>query len=128
MREVIFSKNAPKAVGPYSDAVKVGNLLFIGGKDTRDYQTLEIVQGDFEEEVRTSMNNLMVALEAGGSSMNDLVKVNVYLADIRYFDRFNKVYAEYFEDPQNVPTRTTIEAKLWGSISIEIEAIAYIKS
>lgn len=127
MREVIFTDKTPKSVGPYSDAVRVGNLLFVGGKDTRDPKTQEIVRSGIEDEARTCMNNIKAAVEAGGSSMDQLVKVNVYLADIRDFDSFNKVYEEFFADYENVPTRATLEAKLWGGISVEIEAIAYVK-
>lgn len=127
MREVIFTDAAPVSVGPYAPAVRVGNILYVGGKDTQDPVTKEVVRSSFEDEVRASMDNLKAAVEAGGSSMDQLVKVNAYLADIRYFDRFNEVYGEYFSDHSNVPTRTTIEAKLWNSINVEIEAIAYIK-
>lgn len=126
MREVIFTKNTPDSVGPYSDAVRVDNLLFVGGKDTRDPKTQEIVDSGIEDEARTCMNNIKAAVEAGGSSMDQLVKVNVYLADIRDFDAFNKVYKEFFPDEENVPARAALEAKLWGGISCEVEAIAYI--
>lgn len=127
MREVIFSDKTPKSVGPYSDAVRVGNLLFVGGKDTRDPKNGEIVRTGIEDETRTCMNNIKAAVESGGSSMSQLVKVTVYLADIRDFDSFNKIYGEFFPDPKNVPTRAALEAKLWGGISVELEAIAYVE-
>ena len=126
MRKVIFSEKTPQSVGPYCDAVKVGNLLVCGGQGPLDPVTQEIFRGEFEEEVRITMNNLKSAVESGGSSMDQLVKVNVYLSDIRYFDRFNKVYAEFFSDPENVPTRVLCEAKLYGSINVEVEALAYV--
>lgn len=127
MREVIFAENTPEAVGPYCDAVRVGNLLVCGGQGPLDPETGEIFRGDFDDEVRLTMNNLKAAAEDGGSSMNQLVKINVYLADIRDFDRFNKVYAEYFPDKQNVPTRVLCEARLFGQINVEVEALAYVE-
>jgi len=126
LREVIFAESTPKAVGPYCDAVRVGNLLVCGGQGPLDPETGEIFKGTFEEEVRLTMNNLKGAVEDGGSSMDQLVKINVYLADIRDFDRFNAVYAEYFPDHSNVPTRVLCEAKLFGQINVEVEALAYI--
>jgi len=128
MRKVIFAETTPNAVGPYSDAVRVGNLLVCGGQGPLDPVTQEVYRGDFEEEVRITMNNLKRSVEAGGSSMDRLVKVNVYITDIKNFDRFNKVYAEFFSDPSNVPTRVLCQvAGLWGGINVEVEALAYVE-
>lgn len=127
MRKVIFCESTPKAVGPYCDAVRVGNILVCGGQGPLDPETSEVYRGDFEEEVRITMNNLKRAVEEGGSSMDKLIKVNVYLTDIKNFDRFNKVYAEFFPDPKNVPTRVLCQvAGLWGGINVEVEALAYV--
>ncbi len=128
MRTVIFADNTPDAVGPYSDAVRVGNMLVCGGQGPLDPVTQEVFRGDFEEEVRITMNNLKKSVESGGSSMEQLVKVNVYITDIKNFDRFNKVYAEFFSDPKNVPTRVLCQvAGLWGGINVEVEALAYVE-
>lgn len=126
MRELIFAESTPKAVGPYCDAVRVGNLLVCGGQGPINPITGEIFRGSFEDEVRLTMNNLKGAVEEGGSFMDQLVKVNVYLADIRNFDRFNEVYAEYFPNQNNVPTRVLCQAKLFGQINVEVEALAYV--
>lgn len=129
MRQVIFAQSTPDAVGPYSDAVKVGNLLVCGGQGPIDPITQEVFRGEFEEEVRLTMNNLKRSVEAGGSSMQQLIKVNVYITDINNFDRFNKVYAEFFSDQRNVPTRVLCQvAGLWNGINVEVEALAYAEA
>ncbi|WP_180954597.1 RidA family protein [Bacillus sp. V5-8f] len=128
MRKVINTENTPNAVGPYSDAVRVGNLLVCGGQGPIDPVTQRVYSGEFEQEVRITMNNLKAAVEAGGSSMENLVKVNVYLTDINDFESFGKVYREFFKDRYNMPTRVLCQvAGLWGGIRVEVEALAYVE-
>lgn len=125
MKKIVFTDKAPKPVGPYSQGVKAGNFLFVAGQIPIDPDTGEIVKGDFEEQVRRVMENIRAVVEAAGGSMESIVKVTVYLKNIKLFDRFNKVYAEYF--PKEPPARVVVEvSNLPKDVELEVEAIAYI--
>ncbi|AAL80792.1 deaminase [Pyrococcus furiosus DSM 3638] len=124
MKEVIFAENAPKPIGPYSQAIKAGNFLFIAGQIPIDPKTGEIVKGDIKAQTRQVLENIKAILEAAGYSLTDVVKVTVYLKDMNDFAKMNEVYAEYFGESK--PARAAVEvSRLPKDVLIEIEAIAY---
>ncbi|HII61291.1 2-iminobutanoate/2-iminopropanoate deaminase [Pyrococcus horikoshii] len=124
MKEVIFTENAPKPIGPYSQAIKAGNFLFIAGQIPIDPKTGEIVKGDIKDQTRQVLENIKAILEAAGYSLNDVIKVTVYLKDMNDFAKMNEVYAEYFGESK--PARVAVEvSRLPKDVLIEIEAIAY---
>jgi 2-iminobutanoate/2-iminopropanoate deaminase len=123
-REQLSSSRAPKAVGPYSSAVRAGDFIFVSGMGPIDPSTRQVIRDDFERAVRQTLQNVRCILEDNGSSLDDVVKTTVYLKDMERFLEMNGIYAEYFGDP--APARTTVQAaRLPLDIDIEIEAIAY---
>lgn len=127
-KEVVWTDNAPKPVGQYSPATRVGNLLIVGGNGPIDPKTGAVLRGNFEEEVRLTLSNMLAVVEAGGARPENVLKVTVYLTDIKNFDRFNKVYSEFFPDQRRAPTRAVIGVSgLWGDISVETECIAVVE-
>ena len=125
MKEVIFTDKAPKPVGPYSQAIKAGNFLFIAGQIPLDPETGTLVEGSFQDKVRRVLENIKAIVEAGGGSLNDIVKVTVYLKDIDKYSEFNEVYSEYFKDSK--PSRVVVGvSNLPKGVDLEVEAIAYI--
>jgi len=124
VKEVIYTDKAPKPIGPYSQAIKVGSWLFLSGQIPIDPRSGDIVEGDIEVQTRRVLENIKAILENAGFTLGDIVKVTVYLVDLNDFPRFNKVYSEYFKDKP--PARTTVQvAALPRSVRIEIDAIAY---
>ncbi|TVM36828.1 RidA family protein [Oceanidesulfovibrio marinus] len=120
--EAISTEKAPKAVGPYSQAVKTGNLLFVSGQLPIDPATGSMVEGTIQDKTRRSLTNLAAVAEAGGTSLKNAVKVTVFLADIADFAAANEVYKEFFESP--FPARSAVQvAALPLGGQIEIEAI-----
>jgi len=127
-KSAVFTSSAPKAVGPYSQGIRCGNLLFTAGQAALDPNTQQLISGGIEEQTRRTLENLKAVLEAGGTSLDRVVKANVYLKDMNDFAAMNAVYAEYLA-PQGVvaPARTTIEAaRLPKDALVEIELIAEI--
>ena len=122
----IVSGRAPRALGPYPHARRVGNLLFLSGMGPRHRETEQIPEG-IEAQTRACIENVRVILEDAGSSLDKVLDVTVYLTDMkRDFDRFNKVYAEYFARVQ--PTRTTVGVdSLPTPIDVELKVIASAK-
>lgn len=124
-KECIFSKNAPPAAGPYSHAVKAGNLLFVSGQGPTAADGSGVVRGTIEEETTLALENVKAILEDAGSSLDHVVKVNAYLADMGNFARFNEVYKTYFTE--NCPARTTIQAgRLPLDFQVEVDAVAVV--
>jgi 2-iminobutanoate/2-iminopropanoate deaminase len=121
-REVIVTDKAPLPVGPYSQAIKAGNLIFVAGQGPIDPKTRQIIGNTIEEQTEATLKNIKAILEEAGSSMEDVVKVTVYLSNMEDFDAMNKVYSRFFREKP--PARTTIQAKLWRNIMVEIDAIA----
>ena len=127
-KTVVSTPLAPKAVGPYSQGVRVGNLVYTAGQAALDPNTQQLISGGITEQTRRTLENLKAVLEAAGTTLDRVVKANVYLKDMNDFAAMNAVYAEYLA-PQGViaPARTTIEAaRLPKDALVEIELIAEI--
>ena len=123
-KEVIFTEKAPKAIGPYSQAIKSGNLLFISGQVPVNPATGELT-GDIKTQTRQVLENIKSILLAARASTIDIVKTTVFLKNLDDFNIMNEVYREYF--PNNAPARSTIEViRIPRGALIEIEAIAVI--
>jgi 2-iminobutanoate/2-iminopropanoate deaminase len=119
----IFSEHAPRAIGPYSQAIRTGNVLYCSGQTPIDPITMKIESTDIESQTRRALDNLRVVLEAAGLSLSDVVKTNVFLSDIDLFAKMNSVYAEIFGTHR--PARSTIAVKgLPHNALVEIECIA----
>ena len=126
VKEVITSRAAPKAVGPYSQAIKAGSILFLSGQLPLDPQTGNIVPGNIEAQTRQSIENIKSILASAGTSLSNVVKTTVFLRNIEHFPEMNLVYQEYFN--VDAPARSTVEvSRLPKDALIEIEAIAIIK-
>jgi len=124
-KEIIFTAAAPKPVGPYSQAVKAGNLLFISGQIPIVPETGVPVQGTFADQCRQVLENLKAILIAGGSSLDQVVKVNIYLKDLNHFKELNRIYEQYFGTSK--PARACVEvSRLPLESAIEIEAVAIV--
>ena len=123
--EYVFTENAPKPVGPYSQAVKVGGWVYVSGQIPIDPKTGEVVRGDFSAAVRRVLENLKAIVEAAGGGLEDVVRVMVYLTDIGKFGEFNKIYSEYFSSHK--PARMVIEvSRLPKDVEVAIDAVAYV--
>jgi len=122
-KQAISGSNAPKAIGPYSSALRAGQLLFVSGQVPIDPATGAMVTGDIAAQTRRVLESIGVLLTAGGLTYSDLVRTTVFLADMNDFAAMNEVYRTYFTEPY--PARTTIEAaRLPRDARIEIDAIA----
>ncbi len=122
-KHVVTSEKLPTARGPYSPAIRVGNLLFVSGYGPIDPETDEVLRTDFAAQVRLTLDNLKTLLEEAGGSLDNVVKTTVFLSDMDNFPELNDIYATYFRnDP---PARTTIQAaRLPLDIDVEIDCIA----
>lgn len=123
MRKAVFAGKASKGEGPYSQAIISRGYIYVSGQGPLDPETDEIVGTTIEAQAELTLLNIRNILEAAHSSMDEVIKVNVYLANMHDFDRFNEVYKRFFNAP--FPARTCIEAGL-GEIWVEIDAIAEI--
>ncbi|CAM3886423.1 RidA family protein [Roseateles saccharophilus] len=122
-REVVVSKDAPAPIGPYSQAVRAGNLLFLSGQAGLDPKTGQLSGGSIEEQTTTALENLKAVLAANNMTMADIVSTTVYLKDIGDFGKMNAVYARFF--PDKPPARATIQAaRLPRDSLVQISAIA----
>jgi 2-iminobutanoate/2-iminopropanoate deaminase len=127
-KTVVSTSSAPKAVGPYSQGIRCGNLVFTAGQAALAHSTQQLISGGIAEQTRRTIENLKAVLEAAGTTLDRVVKANVYLKDMNDFAAMNAVYAEYLA-PQGViaPARTTIEAaRLPKDALVEIELIAEV--
>jgi 2-iminobutanoate/2-iminopropanoate deaminase len=123
-KQIVKTEEAPKAIGPYSQAVSVGNLVFLSGQIPLDPATGEIAKGGIAEQTRRVMDNLEAVLRAAGASLSEVVKSTIYLTDLGDFAKVNEVYGSYF--PNEPPARATVEvAALPRGASIEIDMIAH---
>lgn len=122
-KNIINTDKAPQPVGPYSQAVKANGWLYISGQIPIDHKTGEPVEGSFELQACTALNNLKEILEAGGSGLDRVIKVMIFLTDMSCFAQFNSIYAEYFGVSR--PARSCVEVnRLPKDVQIEIEAVA----
>jgi 2-iminobutanoate/2-iminopropanoate deaminase len=123
-KEVINTQAAPAAIGPYSQAVKVGPLLFVSGQLPIDMEKGVVPAGSVTKHTELAMDNLKAVVEAAGATMEQVTKVTVFLEDWDDFKFMNSVYERYF--PNNPPARTTVQAKLPKNARIEVDAIAVL--
>ncbi len=125
-KEIIFTENAPDAIGPYSQAVKANGLVFVSGQIPIDPKTGAFVSDDVSEQTEQVLKNLKSILEAAGSSLEMVVKTTVFVADMNDFAPMNEVYARYFT--ADFPARATVQAaRLPKDAKVEIECVALVK-
>jgi 2-iminobutanoate/2-iminopropanoate deaminase len=123
VKQAVSSPDAPKAIGPYSQAVRAGQLLFVSGQVPLDPATGQIVSGDIAAQTRRVFDNLGAVLKASGRSFADVVRTTVFLADMNDFATVNEVYGTYFSEPY--PARATVQvARLPKDARVEIDLIA----
>ena len=121
----IHSNEAPNAIGPYSQAVRVGDTVYLSGQIPLDPQTMELVEGDIGARARRVFDNLTAVMQEAGGSLSDIVKLTIYLVDLEQFGQVNEVMAEYFDAP--FPSRATVAvAALPKGAPIEVEAVAHL--
>jgi 2-iminobutanoate/2-iminopropanoate deaminase len=124
-KTAVVAPNAPKAIGPYSAALRAGQLLFVSGQIPIDPATGLIIDGDIGVQTRQVLRNITALLEAGGCSLDSVVRTTVFLADMNDFGAMNEVYRSFFSDPY--PARSTVQAaRLPRDARIEIDVIASV--
>lgn len=122
MKEIINTDKAPQAIGTYSQAVKVGKTVYLSGQIPLVPETMEMVEGDFEDNVRRVFDNLIAVCEAAGGSLQDIAKLNIFLTDLGNFAKVNTIMAEYFEQPY--PARAAVEvAGLPKDAEVEMDGV-----
>ncbi|SES74242.1 endoribonuclease L-PSP [Natronincola peptidivorans] len=123
MKKVINTSKAPAAIGPYSQAIQANDFLFISGQIPMNPDTMEIIEGDIQDQTKQVLENLKAILEEAGLDFNNVVKTTVYIKDMNDFASINEVYATYFS--HHKPARACIEvARLPKDVGVEIDAIA----
>lgn len=121
-KQIIHTDKAPKAIGTYSQAVKVGNTVYLSGQIPLVPETMELAQGDMRAQVRRVFDNLQAVAEAAGGSLADVVKLNVFLTDLSHFPLVNEVMAEYFAQPY--PARAAVQvAALPKGVPVEMDGV-----
>jgi 2-iminobutanoate/2-iminopropanoate deaminase len=123
-KSIVHTDNAPKAIGPYSQAISLGDMIFCSGQIPLDPQTMQIVGTEIEAQTTQVLKNLLAVLKAAGSSQEHVVKTTVFLKNFNDFQLMNKIYEEFFG--ANKPARSTVEvARLPRDVLVEIECIAH---
>jgi 2-iminobutanoate/2-iminopropanoate deaminase len=123
MRDVISTKEAPQAIGPYSQAIRANGLVFVSGQVAIDPATQQVINGDISAQTDRVLKNLYAILKGAGSSLEKVVRSTVFLKDMGDFGAMNEVYARYFK--ANPPARSTVQvARLPKDVSVEIDVIA----
>ncbi len=123
MKKPINTEKAPAAIGAYSQAMQVGNMLFVSGQIPFDPKTMELISEDVQEQTKQSLENLKAIIEEAGMSLEDVVKTTIFIKDMNEFALINEIYGNYFEN--NKPARACVEvARLPKDVLVEIEAIA----
>ncbi len=121
-KQAILTDQAPKAIGTYSQAIKTGNTVYLSGQIPLDPDTMALIKGDIKAQIHRVFQNLQAVAEAAGGSLNDVVKLNVFLTDLGHFAAVNEVMAEYFQQPY--PARAAIGvAALPKDAAVEMDAI-----
>jgi 2-iminobutanoate/2-iminopropanoate deaminase len=124
-KTVVTAATAAPAIGPYSPAVRVGNLLFLSGQIPLDPSSGQLVEGDIRAQTRQVMQNMSALLEAGGADFSHVARTTIFLADMNDFATVNEIYASYFTEPY--PARATVQvARLPKDVRVEIDAIAVV--
>lgn len=124
MKKIIITKNAPAPIGPYNQAVLVGNTLYTSGQIALNPQTMELVLDDIETETKQVMENMKAVLEAAEMTFENVVKTTIFIMDMNDFAKINSVYGSYF-DEKNAPARETVQvAGLPKGVNVEISMIA----
>jgi len=124
-REIIHTSKAPEAIGTYSQAVKVGDVVYLSGQIPLVPETMTVIEGDFATQVRRVFDNLTAVAEAAGGSLQDVVKLNIFLTDLSYFGTVNEIMAEYFQQPY--PARAAIGvASLPKEVPVEMDAVMHL--
>lgn len=124
-RQIIHAADAPQAIGPYSQAVRAGDTVFLSGQIPLDPQSMQLITGDIEAEIRRVFENLKAVARAAGASLSQAVKVNVFLTDLAHFGKVNEIMAEYCTQPY--PARAAIGvAQLPRGARVEIECVLYL--
>jgi 2-iminobutanoate/2-iminopropanoate deaminase len=126
-KEAVFTNLAGKPGGHYSQAIRYGNLLFTAGTIGRDPVSMEIVNGGVKGQIRQALKNTKAILKEAQTSLDNVIKVNAYLSDMKYFNEFNEIYKEYFNSTPP-PARTTVQVGFLNGIEFEIDVIAYISN
>jgi 2-iminobutanoate/2-iminopropanoate deaminase len=125
MKQRVQTDNAPKAIGPYSQAIKANGLVFMSGQIPLDPATMQLVEGGIREQTRRVMENLKAVVTAAGGSLDSIVRTTVFLADLNDFAEMNEAYGGFFGE--NPPARSTVEVRrLPRDVRIEIDAIALV--
>ena len=120
-----MTTNAPKPIGPYSQAVAAGGLLFVSGQIPLDPATMELVSGDFETEVRRAFENLQAVVEASGGTLDQVVKLTLFLTDLAHFPKVNEVMTAFFKQP--FPARSTVGvSQLPKGARFEVECVLHL--
>ena len=124
-REIIHTSNAPEAIGTYSQAAKVGDVVYLSGQIPLVPETMTVIEGDFATQVRRVFDNLSAVAAASGGSLQDVVKLNIYLTDLAHFGTVNEIMADYFQQPY--PARAAIGvASLPKDVPVEMDAILHL--
>lgn len=127
MRETVSTEKAPKAIGPYSQAIIHNGIAYLSGQIPLDPATNQLVEGDITVQTERVLQNIKAVLESCGASMSSVIKTTVFLKDMGDFPKMNEVYGRYFA--QNPPARSTVQAaKLPRDVSVEIDAMAAVTS
>ena len=125
MKELVTAAGSPKAIGPYSPAVKVGNMLFLSGSIPLDPGSGQLVEGGIKEQTTRVMENIKGLLAAAGADFNNVVRTTVFMVDLGEFAAMNEIYASYFSAPY--PARSTVQVvKLPRDVRVEIDVIAIV--
>ena len=126
-RSIVNTSKAPAPVGPYSQAVRCGNMLFVSGQVPLDPESGELVLNSFAEQCHRVLLNLKIILEAGGSALGNVLKVTIYMQNLAQFNELNEIYSEYFDASK--PARACVEVSaLPKGVAVEMDAIAEIPS
>lgn len=124
-RQIIHTDRAPKAIGPYSQAVRAGDLVFLSGQIPLDPASMEPVSGDFEAEVRCAFENLKAVVEAAGGTLAQVVKLTLFLTDLSHFPKVNEVMTTFFKEP--FPARSTVGvSQLPKGVRFEVECVLHL--
>ena len=124
MKSIVYTKQAPLPIGPYSQAVKAGNMLFVSGQIAINPQNDQLIEGSVEDEARQVMQNIKAMLAESGYAFSDIVKTSIFLSDMKHFTVVNEIYGSYFES--DFPARETVAVLgLPKGVNVEISVIAY---